>query len=226
MFEAYNENGSLQLNASTFAYHYISKGTAMLSNRFTINEDGSDGIYLETVADVVVSGGWDIVVFSSPNVAIIPTADTYQGIANRFTIVADALVDGFGNYEPSTYSTPAYYWVFKSARNILSPSSSGIGLEIYNADGSVCYSSINQKPLLGKNNAQITSFSSSWTASVNLPTGRTYAHMLYGTVKNSPFRAGIKTRADGWEGKAVVRQDGTLDNVVAGGFLTVDVTGY
>jgi hypothetical protein len=226
LFEAYNEAGSLQFNAQTFAYTFVEKGTVTLANRFTINEDGSDGIYLTTEGFKTIAGGWDIIVFNSPNVAIIPRADTYSGLpANSFVIVADALLDGDGNYLPSTFSTTCNYWVFKSSRTYLSPSASGVGLELYNADGTVCYSST-QRPLLVRSSAAIASFNSSWTASVNLPVGPVYAHMLYGTVKSGPFLPALKTRANGWDGKAAIRQSGTLTNVVDGGFLTVDVTGY
>ena len=226
MFEAYNEAGSLQFNAASFAYSFVEKGTVTLANRFTIAEDGSDGIYLTTEGYKEIAGGWDIIVFNSPNAQIIPRADTYDGLpAGVFAVVANPLLDGGGNYQPSTFSTTCNYWVFKSSRTFLSPAVSGTGLELYNADGTVCYSST-QKPLVVRSNAAITSFSSSWTATVNLSAGPVYAHMLYGTVKSGPFLPGIKTRSNGWDGASVVRQSGTLSNVVAGGILTVDVTGY
>lgn len=226
MFEAYNEAGALQFDAQSFAYSFVEKGTVTIANRFTIAEDGGDGIYLTTEGFKTITGGWDIVVFSSPNVAIIPRADTYGGLpSGMFAIVAEPLLDGSGYYQPSTFSTTCNYWVFKSSRTFLSPAVSGVGLELYNSDGTVCYSST-QKPLQVKSNATIASFSSSWTASVNLSAGPIYAHMLYGTVKSGPFLPGIKTRSNGWDGVSVVRQSGTLTNVVAGGILTVDVTGY
>jgi hypothetical protein len=224
MFETYNEAGALQFNATSYAYSFVSKGTITISNSFTIAEDGGDGFYLATGGSVYIPGGWDIIVFSSPNVAIIPRADTFAGVANYFSVFADALYDG-PDLRPSSYSVTANYWVFKSSRTALSPASNGVGMELYNADGTVCYSST-QKPLLVKNNAIITSFSTGWTGSINLPSGPTYAHMLYGTVKSGNFQPGIKTRADGWDGKACVRYAGTFTNVVAGGILSVDVSGY
>lgn len=226
MFEAFNEDGSLQFNATTFAYNFVSKGTIAIANRFTVAEDGGDGIYLTTEGYKEIAGGWDIIVFKSPNAHIIPRADTYAGLpAGGFIVVAAPLLDGGGNYQPSSYSVNCEYWVFKSARSLLSPAATGVGLELYAADGTVCYSST-QKPLLVRNNAAITSFPNPWTASVNLMVGPNYAHMLYGTVKAGPFLPGIKTRSDGWDGMRVVRQSGTLTNVTAGGILTVDVTGY
>lgn len=226
MFESYNQDGSLQFNAASYAYAFVSKGTMTISNRFTIAEDGGDGIYLTTEGFLDVPGGWDIVVFRSQNAAIIPRADSYGYLpSNRFAVVAEPLESSPGVYQPSTYTETVYYWIFKSSRTYLAPSSSGVGLELYNADGTVCYSSTS-RPLMVVNNASITSFSTSWTASVSLPAGRTYAHLLYGTVKDGPFLPGVKSTSSGWSGKTVVRQSGTLTNVVNGGILTVDVTGY
>ena len=106
MFEAYNEVGTLQFDAQSFAYSFVEKGTVTIANRFTIAEDGGDGIYLTTEGFQTIAGGWDIVVFSSPNVAIIPRADTYGGLpSGMFAVVAEPLLDGSGYYQPSTFST-------------------------------------------------------------------------------------------------------------------------
>jgi hypothetical protein len=129
------------------------------------------------------------------------------------------------------------WWAFRSYK-ALTPSTSGYGLEIYNPDGTVGFSSNQPKILRAHSKIPITT---SVSTSNSLPSGQVFAFISYGVVtKGGTITAGMGGGAEDIvlgptfnysSGNVTTNVNqrigsGSVDDVYVGGLLAIDVTGY
>lgn len=215
--EVYGDNGKLQIGGEGVAtFQLVQKGT------------GTAGT--GTFFDVAPTVAYDALAIKSsfgvvPK-SIFPTTQasgTVQRI-RKFSSIGDDL----------SYT----YYAFRSYR-VMTPSSSGVGIEIYNPDGTVSFSSV-QPQLLKVIKVPVTSYPLFSTA---VSASQTYAFLSYGTVchkitATEPMGGGtflVSCYPTVWQDSATsisIRTDLRCSRTSStpegyhGGILIANVTGY
>lgn len=219
MFEAYNDSGNLQFNALSYNYYLTRKGTVTIADTYDDPED--PGTYTETFGRAFFSEPYDLVFYKCSTGFFWPKniGGTLSG-SNTIDLIAPRI--GFTS-DPAD-SIDVEYFCFRSMRN-LTPSSSGTGIEIYDAAGNVCYTTAQGAPLRVISKSDIVTFNSGFSGSVTMASGN-YAWASFGTVQNANLVPAIKTRTTGWDGQAFNVPWLPSRTVTAGGIMGVDVSTY
>ena len=208
--EFYNDVGTLQIATGISNYYLVESGSVTLTTaiNFTISPTVS----------------YDIIAINA-NCHCVPK-----------TIFPDTQTSGAKNFRKNSAVTgTCNWWAFRSYK-ALTPATSGYGMEIYNPDGTVGFSTTQPKILRSYQKIPITN---SALFSTSLPSGKVFAFIQYGvTTKYSTgslmgetfdiflgptlnYSAGnVDIQVDQRIGRA------TVSTVYAGGLLAVDVTGY
>jgi hypothetical protein len=207
--EFYNANGNLQLGAGVTNFRQVASGT--------INDPYA--------APLVTPGNgitFDIIAVRSNNCFPAP-------IAPFSTPQSSARISVYGSQGQSFT-----YHCFRSYSS-MTPSTSGYGLEIYNADGTVGFSSL--EPNILRTYAKIP-ISSGVGFNVTLPSDRTFAFIAYGKVSQRKlirnkelyvssvptiqnYSGGVHVASNFW-----IDSSDSFESVFNGGVIAVDVTGY
>ena len=231
--EIYNPNGDLVLGEGVTNYFCIGSGSVATSSAGAQYLDGGDKLW----QSVNISPGvyFDAVAILSPD-TFARLYDPFPGPVNTFNL---------GYYNRWTTGGSAgviYYWLFREY-GALSPSTSGMDIEVYRADGSVAFSTKQPKILKHKTEIVIPSLSDASSNTYSIPVdGRTYAYMRRDrTIINGHFTTGghggtdhdcyqelgLKSFSDHIEVQACGRWGRRLSaSERFGSVVLVDVTGY
>jgi hypothetical protein len=158
--EFYNDGLKLQIATGVSNYFMVQKGTGSMANAIWF--DVAPTVAYDAIA----------VVMSSTTVSVVPksifpsvqAASTSQ----RFRTINGAISTGYSWFAFRTYQS-------------LTPSSSGYGLEMYNSDGTVGFSSTQPMILKGLK----IPLTSSTTVNTTVSSSKTYAFLKYGTVNKN-----------------------------------------
>jgi hypothetical protein len=224
-FQTFNEAGNLQVDSSTYSYYFVGKGTINAQMDSDPAEQGNT--YPMAYAQGPVVAPYDLVAFSCTQAGVVPH--------NTMIINGPTGVDTKNNPSIFVFTSPTTqfgpiavnYWLFRSVKDV-PVAANGLGLEAYNTDGTICYSS-KLKPLRVIQDIPITS-STPMNSNVSLPGGFTYAFISYGRsnlprTPNGYREVGVQTITNGCT-LGIVNSPGASDVGFTGGFLCVDVTGY
>lgn len=180
--QVYNDSGIIQIDETSSTNLCLrSYGTAYLSNLTAGNNYGQD-IRWGTIT--VPNGQTPFVVLRSDSVNNLAGF----GVLNYYTSGTDTIirVAGFNSYIGQTTDWYMKYWVFDKPL----VSSTGVGLEVYDASGALKYTSVKRQiPIVGIASTQVgttTSFPTGKTYAVNVPLVRSDA-----TEMNSSGITGI-----------------------------------
>ena len=152
--EFYNNNGSLQLASGVKNFYMTQKGTLSATN----------GSVFYTVTPTVP---YDAIAVYCPEMAVLPKS--------MFSTVQAANTPQ--TFRKASTSNATIYWYAYRRYDSLSPATSGYGLEIYNDDGSVGFSSLYPKIMKGIKIPIIDATATTTTVSAS----REYAFLQYGT---------------------------------------------
>lgn len=177
MFEVYSESSALQFSASTHAYSFVGKGS------ITCIDYRSPYGYIGTYGYVDVPYAFDIVAFRCSQAFFVPKNKRYNGEPSNRIRVFTQKCKRMSSYDAAydftgLNSHTVEYWCFQSMRR-LQPTVSGLGLQIFNADGSLCYDS-NLRPIIIINNYRLIGIPGPTSPStVSIPSSN-YACIGYG----------------------------------------------
>jgi hypothetical protein len=143
MIEARNEAGQIQFDASSFSFYLVETGLLTLQEYYdpdTEDQEGNiiPGSFRYCSAGVITENYWDYVFYQSP-APIVGTFVPAPGVERNVYVSTP-------DFGPNYHGASIRYYCFRSTR-FLTPQPNGVGMEIYNADGSVAYSS-SRKPLI------------------------------------------------------------------------------
>lgn len=189
MFEAYNDFGKLQFNATTYAYHFVGKGSFSVTDSPAYSPPES---HATTAINVTLPYVADIIFFQSNNARISGRGQVVPvNGQTQFEMYAGPLRDDIPNWPGSGYgdgtATQNYaqvdYWAFRSMKRLAPSTSMDGGMEIYDAAGQVCYST-KYKPLkiVGGNSIPALQLGQSSAQLPSAPAGKVYAYCVTGTA--------------------------------------------
>lgn len=235
-FTVYNDDGSVQISTDFINYYFVGKGTYTLPAALTTSSAVSIDTGVTHDVAAVACDTWHI---QSSRVKTAPS-----------TIVTISPDFGATRYGSSTPGAPAgtqfQYWLFR-AYSSLTPSTTDVGLEVYNSAGQVAFSSRFPKIMRSLPPIPITYLPPKNHAlpgvQYNLPSGREYAFISYGVFRRWYVEPGVRQEPFDFSYQHTMkRAPGTgfylgLRNtrggrncypadVYEGGIIPIDVTGY
>ena len=178
--EILNDAGSVQIGTSTANFYLAQKGSFILSAGF-----GYDAFIEHTVTPTVSYDGIAIAVEAASALAAghKPTLElkslfaTTKAANTPTTFWSVYAWDGAGSIPPDV---TIRWYAFRNYK-YLPLNSSGYGLDIFNTDGTLAFTSQNPYLLKGTK-VPITASHISSSSGIALPSGKTYAFMTYGTT--------------------------------------------
>ena len=221
--EIYNDGGFLQIADSVANYYVIKSGSVIIPEVSSIGTAPNFG------TSVTISNGtpFDAIAVSSTDRYVIPKAvfDT-----ERYSTTVSAM--------QSLTSGTLRYWLFRRYASTL-PSTSGYGMELYNEEGELRFSTNYPKLMRSHSIIPVTNVSST-VQTYSLPTNRAFAFLSYGTSYTSmvaPTKAApdvkvpfaIQSFSGGVRSQRSNIRIGRLNNattVYTGGMIVLDVTNY
>lgn len=143
MFEARNEANQIQFDASSFSFYLSEYGYATLEAYFDPDSQDQEGNtipgnYRYSTVNFNTANDWDYVFYQS-SAPIQANYTPVPGFPRNIAINTPEFGPNYGGFSVT-------YYCFRSTR-FLTPQPHGLGMELYNADGSVAYSSA-RKPLI------------------------------------------------------------------------------
>lgn len=220
--EVYSDDGFIQIADSVSNYFMLYSGSIIVPQVAAIGTSPA----VPTYVTISHPTPFDAIAVYTPDRYVIPRS--------IFTTPTTSTSVGF---QQSLTQGTLRYWLFKRYTSI-APSSSGYGMEIYNADGTVSFST--QYPKIMRSYSTIPVTNLTGTQSFSLPTDRMFAFLGYGTVYNTgvaPTKAApdvklpmaIQTYSGGVYVKSSGSRAGRINSatpVYTGGLVALDVTNY
>lgn len=230
-FQTFNDSGNLQVDSSTYAYYCIGKGSFQCF--YDGDPNAPENPQPEARGGIDVPA-YDLVALQSYNSYVLPfnAIQDISGIAGRDMVANPYLYSQTAAYTitGNEYEPRVFFWLFRSFK-YTAPDAHGVGIETFNADGSLCYSS-RYRPLMVAAHIDVNRDMENQT--YGLPGNRNYAFVQYGRSifgRPGPYAKGAGMGVNSFNGGFRLRQvgcgglsrDGDLFN---GGMLVVDVTDF
>lgn len=220
-FESFTPDGKLQFSANAWAMRFTEKGSITTQTFAAGGQGGSTNAI--TYGQAQAASDFDMIAFRCSTRFCLASTYTLNSLSGAPARTIYAVT------ETGLVAT-VDYWCFKSFQSYVPPANM-TGLQLYNADGTVGYSS-NIKPMIVVDNHTITGTSNIGDV-VTLPVGRDYAIIQHGTIRpsnGSPLKNNMGIKFTSQNVYTIAEWSSALKNTGAatynGGFLAVDVTGY
>lgn len=221
--EIYNDGGFLQIADSVANYYVIKSGSVIVPEVSSIATAPNFG------TSVTISNGtpFDAIAVSSTDRYVIPKSVFASETYSTNVVCTQSLTSG-----------TLRYWLFRRYASTL-PSTSGYGMELYNEEGELRFSTNYPKLMRSHSTIPVTDVSST-VQTYSLPTNRAFAFLAYGTsyttmvapTKASPdvkVPFSIQSFSGGVRSQRSNVRSGRLNNanpVYTGGMIALDVTNY